>query len=528
MPAVPLLSAALMLCAALTLSGCSESKPASSAPVATTESRLVYAGEGVTVINPLLNAHDELPGLIFAGLMKYDVHGRPVPDLCESMSVSEDGLEYTFVLRPGLTWHDGQPVTAADVVFTYQTMISPQASLSAVQSNYLDINGVYARDERTVVITLSRPNAAMPGYFTLGLVPQHAAAGDDLYTMAFNRSPVGCGRYVFAGWDVQGGYITLKANADWYAGQPQIETIIYCLVPEESARSAMLASGQADLAWLNAGYAATFREREGFACTDFKTADLRAVSFDFHSSFVQRHRDALALLNLAVDKEALVQGVLRGRGQIAGGLLQLNPICPTQPQADWVYDPAAFARGMEELGWTLGEDGIYQKEGERFAFTVQVREYEEERVDLARICAAMLRRAGVEMQVIVVPHFDFTAGFDAFLYGNAAQFDPDGWYSTLHSAGSDNITTYADPQVDALLEQGRRTTDPKLRQEIYQALEEAWAADPGMLPLVYLDGCYVAADDLQGLDPRRLLGHHAAGVFWNVETWQRGAAAAGD
>lgn len=524
------LSAAALLCAAL-FSACSEQKapPAAASAQAQEQSsrepreapaqRLIFAGEGVTLINPLLNAHDELPGLIFAGLLKYDAEGRPVPELCESMEVSADGLTYTFVLRKGLLWHDGQAVTADDVVFTYQTMISPQAALSPVQSNYLDIKEVYARDARTAVIVLQQPNAAMPGYFTLGLVPRHCLEGEDLYTTPFNHEPVGCGRYILKSWDVQGGYITLQANAAWHEGQPQLETIIYCTVAAESAKSAMLAAGEADLAWLNAGYAGTFRGLEGFASIDFKTADLRAVSFDFHTAFVQRNRDSLALLNLAVDKETLVQGVLHGHGQAAGGILQLNPVYPTRPQPGWDYDPDEFARRMAELGWSRGEDGIYQRGGERFAFTLQVREYEEERVDLAYVTAAMLRRAGVEMEVVPVPHFDFTAGFNAFLYGNAAQFDPDGWYSTLHSAGSDNTTAYADARVDALLEQGRRTADPKERGEIYQALEEAWAAAPGMLPLVYLEGCYVAREGLQGPDTRRLLGHHASGVFWNVETW---------
>lgn len=537
-PLKSMLLTALTAAALLCLTACGESKKASTAQntdaaavksnaaapaPADTEAEayrpLIYAGEGLTAINPLFNAHDELPNLIFSGLMKYDAAGKPIPDLCEKVEVSLDGLSYTFTLRDKLKWQDGTDLTAADAAFTYNLMLSKDAALSAIQSNYLDIKKVEAVDARTIKFELSKPNAAMLGYFTLGLVPEHLVKGQDIFTMPFNQSPVGSGRYALESWDRQGGRIILKANPYYYGKKPEIETIVYCTTALESAKSTMLSSGEADLAWLNANYAESFRGREGYQNIDFKSADLRAIAFDYHTPFVKENADSLMLLNHALDKNAMVQGVLQGRGFAAYGLLQLNPLGRNAEADLYPFNLGIFDEKMRAAGWEKGENGIYERNGQKFSFTVQVREYEEERVDLANICAAMLKQAGIEMQVVPVTHFDFTVGYNAYLYGNAAQFDPDAWYSVLHTGGSDNNMGYSNAEVDKLLEQGRYTLDEAERQAVYQSFELAYAEHPGMVPLVYLEGNYAAKAELHGLDPRRLLGHHAAGVFWNVEDW---------
>ena len=90
------------------------------------------------------------------------------------------------------------------------------------------------------------------------------------------------------------------------------------------------------------------------------------------------------------------------------------------------YDMKKFAAEMEKLGWKKGDDGIYERNGEKFSFTIQVRDYEEERVDIANVVSHQLRQAGVDMKIALVTRFDWTAGYDGFLAGFAAEFDPDG------------------------------------------------------------------------------------------------------
>lgn len=480
---------------------------------------LIFAGENISTLNPLLNAHDELPSLIFSGLTSYDGAGRVQPDLAESFTFDADTLTYTFKLRPGVRWHDGTPFDAGDVVFTYRLLLSEAGRICPVQSNYADIQSVQATDDLTVRIRLREKNAAMAGYLSMGILPEHLLAGKDVAMDAFNQHPVGTGRYRFVSWDRAGGRIELAVNRQYYAKVPEIERILYCTTGDESAKSLQLQSGQADLAWLNAHYAEEFRHKAGFYVRDFSSADLRAIAFDFRTKFWQDNRDSTAVLNYAIDKEALVQAVLAGHGSRAFSPLQFSPLCGSTGSDLYPYDLKKFAEAMAKLGWVKGEDGIYTRRGQPFAFRVQVREYEQERMDLARICSAMLQQAGVRMEVVPVMHFDWQAGYEAYLWGFAAPFDPDELYSSTVTGMSDNIMAYSNKEADRLLTAGRRTADPKERSKIYAQFEQVYAADPACVPLVYLEGNYAASEALQGLNTQRVLGHHAAGVFWNAEEW---------
>ena len=509
----------------LFVSSCFRQEPAEipSVPVTAAQedlnSGLVFAGEGVLSINPLINVHDELPGLIFSGLLKHDLSGKVVPDLCSSFDYDPNALRYTFHLKDGVYWHDGTPFTAADVVFTYQKLCFDQSFISPARSNYLDIKNVTATDPQTVVMELSAPNAALPGYLCIGILPEHLLKDEELMTSFFNQQPVGTGRYQFKEWDRAAGRIELVVNAAYYGKVPAIKHITYCTTADESNKSLLLRSGKADLAWLNAEDAAWFRTQAEFENIDFKTADLRTISMDFRTPFWQRNRDSIAPLNYAIDKDALVQSVLSGRGIRAWSPLQPHKVNASHEIDIYPFSLDKFHAAMASLGWVKGADGIYVRNGERFSFSLQVREYEAERVALAQICASMLKDAGVEMRVQLVPHFDFTAGYNACLYGIAAQYDPDQYYSVLVSGMSDNVSGYSNPEVDTLLKQGRRELDPIKRARIYQDFELAFSHDPAFIPLVYIDGNYVSINGLYGLDDRMLLGHHAAGVFRNVEEW---------
>ncbi len=177
---------------------------------------LVYAGENESTINPVLSSHDEIVELVFSGLMKYDGNGIAVPDLAESCEYDEATCTYTFHLKNGVKWHDGEAFTAKDVVFTYQVLTEDETLTSSVTSNYEDITDITAPDDETVVITLDKYCANMPGYFTIGIIPQHLLEGEDMNTTSFNQHPVGTGRFKFVDWDMTGGLITVVRNEDYY------------------------------------------------------------------------------------------------------------------------------------------------------------------------------------------------------------------------------------------------------------------------------------------------------------------------
>ena len=496
-----------------------ETEAGAAADASDLSNTLVYAGENESTINPLLTNHDEITDIIFSGLMTYDANGQPVEELAESCTFDEEALTYTFKLRSGVKWHDGEPFTAEDVIFTYEELTQDENLSTSLRSDYQDIESVTSPEDGVVVIKMSQYDAAMLDYFTIGIVPKHLLEGEDINTTAFNQAPVGTGRYKFDSWDTAGGMITLVKNEDYYKNVPKIDRIIYKTVAVESTKATMLQSGEADLAWLNANYAATFRGQDGYKSWDFTTADYRGASMDMSSDFWKENGDSIGVLNYALDKESIVNGVLKGQGCTAYSPIQLNPL-GTNPEADiYSYDLDKFAEEMDKLGWVKGDDGIYERNGQKFHFTIQTRDYEEERVDIANMMSSMLKEAGVDMEVVLVTKFDWQAGYNGFLAGYATQFDPDMAYKQFVTDASNNTMHYSNAEADKYLEEGRHAKDEEARKAAYGEFEKVYAQNPGVLLVAYLDGNYVGTSAVDGLDTTRVLGHHAVGVMWNIEDW---------
>ena len=484
-----------------------------------TANTLVYAGENEDTINPILNEHQELPTIIFSGLLKYDGKGNAIPDLAESFRYDEKSMTYTFKIREGVTWHDGTPFSLEDIIFTYNALTKDENLTSSILSNYEDIASVSSPAPQLLEIKMKRYNAAMLGNFTIGIIPKHLFEGKDINTAPANHHPIGTGRYKFIEWDTAGGMIILERNENYYGKVPNIERVIYKTVAVESTKALMLQAGEADLAWLNANYAENFRGKQGFKNIDFTTADYRSVSMDFRSEFWKHNADSIGILNYAVDKQAIINGVLNKQGIPAYSPIQLNAYGGNKKADIYPYDPEKFAEEMAKLGWKKNAQGMYERNGQKFSFTIQVRDYEEERVDIANIVARQLQNAGVDMRIALVTRFDWKADYNGFLAGFAVQFDPDGIYKDFVTGASDNTMHYSNAEVDKLLKQGRVTADKEERKTISQTFEEAYANAPGHLLIAYLHGNYVSTERLSGLDTERVLGHHAVGVMWNIEDW---------
>lgn len=487
---------------------------------ANAEKTLTYASPDCKTINPVLNTHDELPDLIFSGLMKHDGNGKPVVDLAEKYEFDKGTLTYTFHLRKNVKWHDGKPFTAADVKFTLDMLRSNDKLEAEVTDSFKDIKEVTVVDDNTVKIQLSKPNAAMLDNLAIGIMPKHLLEGKDIMTSDFNQHPIGTGRYKFVSWD-KGQSIIVQKNDEYYGKAPKISKIVFKIIPDENAKAAQIKSGGVDLALVNAKDAKAFRDNKDFKVFDFATADFRAIGPNFKNAYWQNpeHQALIPVLGYALDKKAIVDSVLGGQGEPAYSPLQINKEYNDASVDHRDYNPEVFKQKMEELGWKLGSDGIYEKNGEKLSFSVEAREFEEERVDMAKVASAQFKKLGVDMKVNIVPKFNWKE-MQCCLIGQAAPFDPDqGTYDFFVTKASANYTAYSNSAVDAALAAARATYDVAQRKAAYNDFQKAWNAQPAFIMLAYLHGNYVANKKLSGLDTHVILGHHARGVFWNVENW---------
>lgn len=476
---------------------------------------LVYGSSEITSINPVIYEHGEINSLIFGGLMKHGTKNVLEPHLAKSYTLSEDHLVYDFELRDDVAWHDGEPFTSKDVKFTLESIMNPDNG-SEIASNYEEIQEIVVEDDTHVKIILSTPNVAMLDYLTIGLVPEHLLLDKDFATDDFNRRPIGTGPYKVEEFTL-GEAVTLTANEDYFNGKPDIDTIIFKFTSDSKTRALQLKAEELDL-----GLVTPF-DAESFKDTDFKvmnltTADYRGVLYNFGSEFFNKHRELPNILSYGVDRQAMVDSILLGHGDVAYSPLQQSQYV-NENMEKFSYDPDQVKEGLKKNGWTLGSDGIYKKGEEQLSFTITCMEGDETRVDLAQVVSQQLKDLGVEVKVDVSSNVDWE-NQDAFLIGWGSPFDPDDHtYKVFGTDKGSNYSGYSNLAVDELLTKARGTSNEEERKSYYNEFQEELAKDIPYTFLAYIDAIYVGSENITGIDEDTVLGHHGVGLFYNVEDW---------
>lgn len=484
-------------------------------------------------LNPLLStdsASSDINGLVFNGLVKYDKNLRIVGDLAESWTVSPDGLVITFHLRQGAAWHDGAPFTAEDVLFTYQRLVDPKVR-TPYTSDFELVKSVTVLDTYTVRVTYKEPFS--PGLISwgMGIIPKHIFAleptsrggrREDFNTHPANRHPIGTGPFRFRSWKTDD-RILLSANPAYFEGRPYLDRYLYLIIPDQAVQFLELRNESIDAMTLTPDQ---FKAYPEFFQRYRKFRYLRPVytylGFNLRNPLFQSVTVRRAIAH-AIDKQALVQGVLLGFGQPITG-----PYPPTFWAAnphirDYAYDPKRAKALLAGEGWMDHDgDGWIDRNGRPFEFTILTNQGNKPRALTAEIIQDQLKHIGMHVHVRILEWATFLhqyvdpGAFDAVLLGWQLSFDPDQyniWHSSQRKPGRYNFVGYADAEVDRLLEQGRRLFDQQARQQIYRRLHARLAEDE---PYIFL-----YAPDTLSVIHRRIRGPAVApaGMGWNFREW---------
>lgn len=480
------------------------------------EKVLVYGSGDYTSINPALFEHGEINSLLFNGLTAHDKYNNIIPALAKSWDYDEATLTYTFHLRDDVKWHDGEPFTAKDVKFTYDTINNPDNG-SEIATNYEDITNIEIVDDYTVKITLKNKNVAMLDYLSVGIIPKHILEGQDIMTSDFNRHPIGTGPYKFDNWD-EGQGITLLKNEEYFRKSPNIDKIIFKIVNDTKARVMQLKSRELDLAQVTPKDIETFKNDDNFVVDIMKTSDYRGIMYNFNYPLFKENRELPNALSYAIDREAIVDNILLGYGNAAYSPLQMG-IYNNSEMEKFEYNPEKAKQLLEEAGWKLGSDGIYSKNGTKLSFELVCMEGDQERIDMANFAAQELKQIGVDVRVTVKSDIDWE-NQAAFLIGWGSPFDPDDHtYKVFSTNGGANYNSYSNEKIDELLTKARQTDVYEERLEYYKEFQEEMTKDLPYTFLAYIDSIYVAKNNLEGITKETVLGHHGVGIFWNVEDW---------
>lgn len=477
-----------------------------------------------TYLNPVLatdSASGDINGLIFNGLVKYDKDLKLTGDLAESWEVSPDNLTITFHLRKNVRWHDGAPFTADDVQFTYERLIDPDVR-TPYGSDFALVRKVEVIDPYTVRVTYKEPFAPALESWGMGMLPKHIFEKGDFNSNPANRSPVGTGPFTFREW-VTDEKIVLDSNPGYFEGKPPISRYVYRIIPDQAVQFLELRKQGIDEMGLTPDQSKAYPEFFS-AYNKFRYPSFSYVYMAFNLRIPlfaeKRFRRAVAM---AIDKREIIDGVLLGMGKAATG--------PFPPQS-WAYDPSVKDTGydpkkagefLDELGWKdTNGDGLRDKGGKPLEFTLISNQGNKMRELSAQIVQAQLRKIGIKVNIRIIEWSSFVhqfvnkKNFDAVMLGWSLARDPDQfsiWHSSQDKEGQYNFISYKNPEVDRLLEEGRRTFDTKKREAIYRKIHRTLADDLPYIFLYYPEALPVIHKRFQGPEVA------AAGIGWNFYKW---------
>ena len=482
-----------------------------------TENTLVYGSGDYDSINPIMNEHCEIKHLLFDGLVKRDGDGTLVPSLAESWTYDEAAFVYTFRLRNDVKWHDGEAFTAEDVRFTIEAIRNPSNS-SENYPNYEEVSEINVISDYEIAFVLSEPNYAFLDYMTMSILPEHLLSGEDMWESDYFRNPIGTGPYKLESWDV-GQAITLIKNEEYFAGAANIDTIIFKIVTDDSARALQLGSGELDLAQVTPKDAAAFENAEGLTIYDMATADYRGILYNFGNAFWQENADLIPAINYAIDRQSIVDAVLLGKGFPAYSPIQLNKYNYDGVE-HYDYNPEKAAEVLEAAGCEKDAQGYWCRGGERISFTINAAPGDQVRIDMAQIAAQQLQEIGLDVKANVPADGIDWGGQACCIIGWGSPFDADDHtYKVFGTGKGANYSGYSNTDVDKYLTLARQTGDETARAEYYKQFQIALAENPAYTFFCYIDAMYVADSSLKGIDANTVLGHHGVGIFWNVTEW---------
>ena len=536
-----LLSAALVLSAAFAASGCGNGSAGTDAAARTSAQaaeQRARAGEVVVAMDPNsepaagfnpaygwgAGEHVHEP-LIQSTLTVTNPDLTIGYDLATDYSVSEDGLIWTVTIRDDVSFTDGEPLTADDVAFTYNTVKDASSVSDFTMLDYAE-----AADDRTVVFHMNRPFSIWPYTMAVtGIVPEHA------YDSAtYGASPIGSGRYILKQWD-RGQQVILEANPDYYGGEPLMKKVTILFMEEDAAFLAAQA-GQVDLAYTSATY--SDQQIEGYTLASYATVDNRG----FNLPAVPEQTDAQGrtvgndltadvrvrrAINMGIDRQEMIDHVLNGYGSPAYSVCDQMPWYSEASEVE--YDPEGAAALLDEAGWKTGDDGVREKDGVKAELNLLYSAGDSVRQALAADFADQLGKLGISCTLEGVgwdTAYD-RALSDPLIWGWGAH-TPMELYNIYHTAaGSDSAlySPYASDAVDRYMDQALAQNDLETSYQLWQQAQwdgtegVTWEGDIPWVWLVNIDHLYWVRDGLQVAEQKIHPHGHGWSVVNNVDQW---------
>ncbi|QOY38521.2 peptide-binding protein [Anaerobacillus isosaccharinicus] len=471
------------------------------------------------------SASSDVIDLLFAGLVRSNENLEIVPSIAiDYPEVSEDGLEWVYTLREGVKFHDGVELTAEDVEFTYSIFKHEDYSGPRAGS-FSNVESIEAIEKYKVKFTLSEADARFPTLAGYGILPKHIL-GDvpvaDLgeYQEFNQKNPIGAGPFKFVSWTA-GQNLVVEAFDDYFEGRPYLDKVTFRFASDSNALVLLMQTG--DIDWMIAppaelGTIETFNHA--------RISNTLALRYDYigwnlQNPLFQDVKVRQALTH-AIDRQEIVDTIMEGNATVAHA-----PVSPLSwsyndnvPKFD--FDPEKAKQMLAEAGWEPGADGILQKDGKKFSFTVLSNDGNVVRRDIGIIMQQYLGNIGIEVKAeqmewgafldkINPPNYDFDAVVLA--WGLALDPDPSAiWHSKEIANGLNNIS-YSNPIVDEIADSNTKILDQAERAKELAKVWEILAEEQPYTYMYYPQQFIALNKKIEGFT------HHPRSNMYLVNEW---------
>lgn len=412
-------------------------------------------------------------------LVALDEKQNVIPSLAESWEVSEDGTTYTFQLREDVKYSNGRPLTAEDVVYTYERLLDPE---TASGNAYLlgGVTEIKAVDDYTVELILDAPNAALLSH--LAAAPTGIIARESVENGTINTQPIGSGPFMITEF-LPGISVMLERNPNYWrmdnAGNqlPYLDAVEIQIIPDDATRRSALIAGDVDWAIsVPPQSVEELDERQDVVIDSTATGAYWYIGVNTEREPFDDPRVRQAL-SFALNRENIALAAAFGNAEPTQ-----DPI-PSSSAWSFAYDPYTF--DLEQARQLLQEAGV----GTDFSVEIMPTTQYEESIRAAQVIQANLAQLGVDATIRTLEWAEWLAeegagNYDTYVCSWNALVDPDDYYYAQHHTGEVfNFTGYSNPTVDELLEQGRRTQDFQARYDIYERINQIIVDEA---PYIYL------------------------------------------
>jgi peptide/nickel transport system substrate-binding protein len=449
--------------------------------------------------------------LLFDSLTQFLPDSTIGPKLATTWEASANNLVYTFTLNPAATFHDGQPVTAEDVKFTFEACLDPATNSSS--EGLETVKTVDAVDATTVRVTLSE---ATPTFLAQGgargIVPKHVLAGKAIASDDFNRNPVGSGPYRLGSY-TPGESIVMEAVPDHYRGAPKIGTIVFKIISDQNVILTQLRTGELSYGLVTPRDMGTVGGIDGVTVVETKTPRFFDIVPNSGRAYWKEQPVRAAVLG-GIDRTNIVDKILQGHGQVIDANVTpaswaYSADVPTHP-----YDPDASEAALDAAGWRRSGDAIRAKNGQDLDFSVLINTYDRTLEQALLVAQQNLGDIGVGLKVERVEPGVFgerrsAKDFDALSRIWNPVYDPD--QRALFKTG--NFSGYSNAEIDPLVDKAMRFPDQASRKPVYVEIQQILSEDVAHLFLYTENELHAIASSVTGL------ADHPVSVFWNLPTW---------